>query len=237
VEELVNHIEELVALPDPETQPLVHPLDVPEARTLFRRGRLVGALTSLPVAALIAAVVAYAGRTPAGPIAVFLALVVFGAMARRWFIDRAWDYIPRKRQDRARALPAAWELASSAILALVLGVALLLVVFRLDHDDVPVGVRSFTFGMCAVAAGLVLADAVVGLVRSSGRQRALAGLPGAAVVVTATILAYVFWFDGDADAGLLLWGAVTMAGSAVLVGAVRLRDRRAAAAQSRTAGA
>jgi hypothetical protein len=222
----VNDIEEVVALPDPSTQPLVHPLDLPEARTLFRRGWLVGAISSLPVAALIAAVVAYAGRNAVGPIAVFLALTVFGTLARRWYTDRAWDYIPRKRQDRARALPAAWELASAGILALVLGVALLLVVFRLDHGDVPVDVRSYTFGMCAVAALLVLADAVFGLMRSASRRRALAGLPGAAVVVGATVLAYVLWFDGNADAGLLFWGAVTMAAAAVLAGAARLWERR-----------
>ena len=31
-------MEELVDLPDPATQPLVHPLDLPEARTEFRAG-------------------------------------------------------------------------------------------------------------------------------------------------------------------------------------------------------
>ncbi len=169
---------------------------------------------------------AYAGGNAVGPIAVFLALVVFGALARRWFTDRAWDYIPRKRQDRERPLPGAWEVGAGAILALVLGAALLLIVFRLDRDDVPVAVRSYTFGMVAVAAALVLADAVRGLVQ----RRAVAGLPGVAVVVAATVLAYVRWFDGDADGGLLVWGAVTMAGAAVLVGAARLWDRRRTAA-------
>jgi hypothetical protein len=101
----MNDMDEIVALPDPETQPLVHPLDLPEARALFRNGWLVGAVTSLPVAALIAGIVAYAGRNAIGPILVFLALVGFGTLARRWYTDRAWDYIPRKRQDRDRPLP------------------------------------------------------------------------------------------------------------------------------------
>jgi hypothetical protein len=219
-------MEEMVTLPDPETQPLVHPLDLPEARALFRRGWLVRACTSLPVAALIAAIVAYAGRNAVGPIAVFVALVVFGTLAGRWFTDRAWDFIPRKRQDRDRPLPPLWDVASAGVLALVLGVALLLIVFRLGRADVPVDVRAYTFGMCAVAALLVVADAAVGLVRPSGRRRALAALPGVVVVAVATILAYARWFDGNAGSPELLWGALTMAGAAVLVGAGRLWDRR-----------
>jgi hypothetical protein len=48
----VNDINELVDLPDPTTHPLVHPLDLPEARRPFRISWLIGTLTSPPVAAL-----------------------------------------------------------------------------------------------------------------------------------------------------------------------------------------
>jgi hypothetical protein len=219
-------MEELVDLPDPDTQPLVHPLDLPEARTEFRNGWLVGAATSLPVAALIAGIVAYLGRGVLAPIIVFLTLTVFGALASRWCINRAWDHIPRKRQDRERPLPRSWDLGAAAILALALGTALLLLVFRLDDADVPIDVRSYTFGMCAVAALLVLADAVFGLLRPAGRRRALAGLPGVAVVAVATVLAWIAWFDGDANGSLLFWGAISMAAAGVLVGAARLWERR-----------
>ena len=221
-----DDIREEVDLPDPEVQPLVHPLDLPAARGPFRTGRLVAAFTSLPVSALVAAIIAYGSRHALPPILAFLALVVLGALASRWFTDRAWDHIPRKRQDRARPLPATWELASAAVPALLLGVALLLVVYRLDDPDVPIGVRSYTFGMCAVAALLVIADAVAGLLRPATRRRAVAGLPGALVVAGATVLAWTAWFDADADTVLLFWGAVTMAAAAVLVGAARLWDRR-----------
>jgi hypothetical protein len=229
-------MEEIVALPDPATRPLVHPLDVPEARALFRRGRLVAALTSLPVAALLAAVVAYLSGNWVGPVAVFLALTVFGALAARWFTDRAWDYIPRRRQDRDRPLPRSWEIGSAAAPALVLGIALLLIVFRLDDADVPVEVRAYTFGMCAVAALLVLGDAIVGLARPAGRRRALAALPGVAVVAVATILAYGMWFDGNARTAETFWGALTMVGAAVLAGAGRLWERRRVAAAPEPAG-
>ena len=222
-------IREEVSLPDPEVQRLVHPLDLPEARPSFRTGWLIGALTSVPVSALVAAILAYAARSALPPIIAFLALTVLGAMASRWYTDRAWDHIPRKRQDRARPLPRSWELASAGVLALLLGVALVLAVFRLDDPDVPVTVRAFTFGMCAVTAVLVVADVLISLARPATRRRGLAGLPGAAVVALATVLAWTAWFDGDADTVLVFWGAVTMATAAVLVGVTRLRDRRRAA--------
>ena len=47
----MNDINELVELPDPAVQPLVHPLDLPRGRRLFRSSWLVGVLTSPPVAA------------------------------------------------------------------------------------------------------------------------------------------------------------------------------------------
>ncbi|GLY94420.1 hypothetical protein [Actinoplanes sp. NBRC 103695] len=100
-------IRDEVALPDPAVQSLVHPLDLPEARSLYRKARLVAAFTGLPVAALVAAIVAYAVRHVIPPLVVFLALSVFGALAVRWSTVRAWDYIPRKRQDRERPPPRA----------------------------------------------------------------------------------------------------------------------------------
>jgi hypothetical protein len=42
----MNDVTELVELPDPATHPLVHPLDVPQARRPFRTAWLIGALTS-----------------------------------------------------------------------------------------------------------------------------------------------------------------------------------------------
>jgi Na+/proline symporter len=110
--------------------------------------------------------------------------------------------------------------------AVVLGVALLLIVYRLDGTDVTVDVRSYTFGMCAVAALLVLGDVLAGLTRRASRRRALAGLPGMLVVVAATSLAWTQWFAGDVDGTPLFWGAVTMAAVGVVVGATKLRNRR-----------
>jgi hypothetical protein len=170
-------IREEVDLPDPEVQRLVHPLDLPQARAQFRTAWLIGALTSVPVAALVAAIVAYATRSPGPPIIVFFALAVIGALASRWHRERSWDYIPRKRQDRDRPLPRVWDVVSSGVLALVFGIALLLIVFRLDDGDVSAEALSFTFGMGAVAALLVVGDTVIGLIRPIGRARTLGRSP------------------------------------------------------------
>jgi hypothetical protein len=223
-----DEIREQVALPDPEQQPLVHPLDLPEARGLFRTGWLISAFTSLPVAFLLAAILGYLGHTVVGPIMLFLALVLIGHFAARWNVDRSWDHIPRKRQDRARPLPRRWEVISAGILAVVLGAALLLIVFRLDNDDVPIDVRAYTFGMVVVAAVLVVAGTLLAAVRRHAYER----LPGAAVVALAAVLAWVRWFPGAVPAGLLLGGALTMIAAAAIAGAVQLwQSRRQAAEQ------
>ncbi|MEU1396412.1 hypothetical protein ABZ403_10165 [Micromonospora zamorensis] len=212
----MNPMEEIVVLPDPEVQPLVHPLDVPEARRLIRGSRVVVAVTSPPTALLLAALIGYAGRSFVVPAVVFAVLVVVGTLAGRWLADRAWDYIPRSRQDHARPLPQRWEVASAAVLALILGVALLVIVFRLGHVDVSLDIRSFSYGMCAIVALLVVADAVTGLLRRAARRRAVAALPGVVVVTGVTLVAYPVWFDGNASRSLLIQGAALMAVIAVL---------------------
>ncbi|WP_229070416.1 hypothetical protein [Actinoplanes sp. DH11] len=222
----MNPMQETVVLPDPAVQPLVHPLDLPEARRLFRWSRVVAALTSPPAALLTAALIGYAGRNFVVPAVVLVVLVVTGALAGRWLSDRAWDYIPRNRQDRDRPLPQRWEVASAAVLALVLGAALLVVVFRLGRDDVDPDVRAFTFGMCVVVALLVFADVTASLMRPARRRQAVAALPGVLVVTAVTVVAYPVWFEDDVDGALLIGGAASMTAIAALVlGGRRWIDR------------
>ena len=108
----MNDINELVDLPDPATQPLVHPLDLPQARRPFRTAWLIGALTSPPVAALVAVIIWFASRSYLVPLVAGAAMVGFGQLAGRAYREQAWGFIPRRRQDRRRPLPALWELGA-----------------------------------------------------------------------------------------------------------------------------
>ena len=181
----MNDINELVELPDPAVQPLVHPLDLPRGRRLFRTSWLVGVLTSPPVAALAAVIGWFASHSWLVPLLAGAATVGLGQLASRGYRDQAWAFIPRRRQDRQRPLPASWELGAGLVLAAVLAVALVLVAFRLDQPDVSAGVREFTFGMGAAAGLLVLVDVASRLPgqRGRARRRVLYPLPGVVAVL------------------------------------------------------
>jgi hypothetical protein len=224
----MNDINELVDLPDPATRPLVHPLDLPQARRPFRTSWLIGALTSPPVAALVAVIIWFASRNYLVPLIAGAAIVGFGQLASRVYLDQAWAFIPRRRQDRERPLPALWELGAGLALAAVLAVALVLVAFRLDQPDVSVEVREFTFGMSTVAALLVLADVARRLLRYRGQERgrALDPLPGAVAVVGSLAVAYgvLFGSAGPSSLSTVLWGVVAMLVAGAAVGIWKLRS-------------
>jgi hypothetical protein len=210
----MNNISELVDLPDPATHPLVHPLDLSQARPPFRTSWLIGVLTSPPVGALAAVIIWFASHNYLVPLIAGAAIVGFGQFASRVFRDQAWAFIPRKRQDRQRPLPVMWELGAGLALAGVLAAALLLVAFRLDQPDVSVEVREFTFGMSAAAGLLVVADFAAKVLRygGQGRRRVLFPLPGVVAVVGSLVVAYgvLFGSSGPGSPATLLWGAAAM---------------------------
>ncbi len=193
----MHHVTELVDLPDPAVQPLVHPLDVPEARRSFRTSWWIAASTSPPVALCVAALVWFAGRSYVVPLVAAATTIGLGLLASRSHRDRAWAFIPRKRQDRRRRPPAAWELGSGLLSAALLATTLLLVAFRLAGADVAPGVRGFAFGTGAAAGLLVVVDVASRLLRHRGddRRRALFRLPGVVAVVVGVAVSYRVLFD------------------------------------------
>jgi hypothetical protein len=213
MEAVMNPIRELVDLPDPALRPLVHPLDVPEARRPLRISWLIWALTNPAVGMCLATIVWFASNSYLVALIAGFAIVGFGTVAGRMFRDEAWAFIPRRRQDRQRLLPLAWEIGSALVLAAVLALALLLLAFRLSRPDVSAGVREVTFGMGTAVALLVGADFVRGMVRSGwSHQRLLAALPMVMAVITSTVVAYGLLFDssGPRSPATVLLGAVAM---------------------------
>jgi hypothetical protein len=214
----MNDVTELVELPDPATHPLVHPLDLPQARRPFRTAWLIGALTSPPVGALAAVIIWFASHNYLVPLLAGTAIIGFGQ-------PRLPGAGVGVHPPQAPGPPA----AAAGVLGAGVGPGpgrgagggLLLVTFRLDRPDVSVQVRGFTFGMGAAAGLLVMADFVAKLLGSRGpaRRRALSPLPGVLALAGSLAVAYgvLFGSAGPGTPATVLWGAVAMlvAGAAV----------------------
>jgi hypothetical protein len=215
----MNDLAELVDLPDPAVQPMVHPLDLPEARRPFRTSWIIGSLSSPPIAALVAALVWFASNNYVVPLIAAATIIGFGMLAGRHFEDQAWAYIPRKRQDRGRPLPVSWELFTAFDLALLLAAVLLMSVVWIDRPDVAAEVREFSFGMGAAAGLLVVVDFLIKLVRRRGdaRRQTIMTLPGVIMVAGSVVVGYRVLFDGSGPDSwpTVLWGSALM----LLVGA------------------
>lgn len=182
---------ELVQLPDPAVQPLVHPLDLPEARQPFLQYWLITTLTDPPVAFCVAALLWFATRDPAVAVLAGLAIMVGGWFAQRCVRDQAWSFIPGKRQDRARPLPLTWALGANAVFAVLFAAVLLLIAFRLGQPDVPAQVRVYTFDFAAAVTVLMLGSVVVRLVGDREKRRqTLITLPGVVATVAAVAVSY-----------------------------------------------
>lgn len=226
----MSDITELVDLPDPAVQPLMHPLDLHEARRPFRISWLFAALTNPAVGLCVAALIWFAGGSYVAPVIAGAAVIGFGALASRFFANQAWAFIPRKRQDHQRGMPAGWELVSNLVLGLALAVTLLLVVHRLARPDVPADVRAFTVGMSGAVGLMVLGETIVELLRRQGRQRrrVLFRLPGVAAVVASVVVFYEIQHRTSSSPIPIaaLWGFVTMLAVGCGIGVWKYGERR-----------
>lgn len=199
-------IKEIVDLPDPAVQPLVHPLDLPPARPDFRHYWLATTFASPSVGLCLAAIIWFASHSYVPPIIAGVAVIVFGLVTQHVKANRAWDFVPRKRQDRRRPLPLTWDLIGALVAAAALFVTLFLVANRLSQSDVSRDVRDSTFGIAAAVALLMLAEFAVRLVVA--RRQALLSLPAIAAVLGIVVIAYrdvsgaTWWGAG----GMLLFG-------------------------------
>jgi hypothetical protein len=221
-------ISELVDLPDPGVQPLVHPLDLPEARRAFRAHWLIATLTDPPVGLLGAALLWFATHSPVWPVIVGLLIVVIGWFARRPCLDTAWSFIPNRRQDRQRRLPLGWELVSRTLFAVLLAAGLLLVAIRLGRPDVVVEARECAFGVGAAYGVVVLGEFAVRSARGRSVRDTLLGLPLVIGVLGVTGAAYPILFGrtGVGSVSWLLWGFGSWLVLCVIALAWQYRNRR-----------
>jgi hypothetical protein len=192
----MNDIAELVDLPDPATQPLVHPLDLPAARRVFGMWWLVGTVANPAVGLCVAALAWFASQSYVVPLVAGFTLVGAGALVGHRLGEEAWAFIPRRRQDRERPLPISWDLASAMLFAALLAAVLVLAAARLGQADVAPDVRAFAFGSGAAAALLQAAAFAERLVRRSGpdRRATLLTLPAVVVVLVCVGVAYRLLF-------------------------------------------
>jgi hypothetical protein len=184
------NVPELVALPDESVRPLVHPLDVPEARRVFALSWLISVFAG-PATVLSLVVVLWfvaADRYVGPPVGILVA--VLGWAAATYFEHEAWAYIPRKRQDRARQLPLSWDLTRRLVIAASAGAALALLGRRLLEPSVPQSVGAWVVGASAAIVVLIAAEFLWRLamaIAGRGRLRAaVLQLPGLGAVAAVT---------------------------------------------------
>jgi len=248
----VNTITEIVNLPDPAVQPLVHPVDVRVARRYFLCGWLIAGLSSPPVALSVAVVLWFVSSTVVGPVLAGITLVAVGHVARRRPYERAWSFIPRKRQHRQRPLPPLWDIGSALGGATLLAVTLALVATQLDQSAVyydvnvdrfnlpvcsPGSCVPFTAGMAAIAIALIVAVIAAMVVRHRGpqRRRIWLALPGVLAILIGTGISYQILSDRPeaATSAPLWWGAITTVAVTAVSGLSRyLQTRRSKASVS-----
>lgn len=165
-------ITEIVDLPDPAEQPLVHPLDVAAARPDFVRGYWTRALTTPGLSLVAAGLTWFIDENWVRPVIVFVATTLLGYLAAQFSFRRAWEYIPRGRRDLARELPFGWELTTALLFASLLSIGVFLVAHRLTDAAITDPVRAFTFGAALAATVMSVAVLLYELLRTGADRRA-----------------------------------------------------------------
>jgi hypothetical protein len=165
-------VRETVALPDEKVQPLVHPLDLAEARRPF----LVSWWLTVPampsVVFFLAALLWSVSNNYVTPILVPLLIAIGSGVLSSFLGKEAWAHIPRRRHDSSRPLPA-WSVLRAVISTASLLAGLVLATVWIVRRDVGTDVLGYIVG----SAGGILLLMVVGLLWTAlapgGRSAAL----------------------------------------------------------------
>ena len=207
----MNPIEEKVQLPDPETQFLVHPVDLPGARREFLTGWWLGIVATPQVYTALLAFFWAVGNNYVTPILVPLVLVVIAGWMSSKLTRGAWDYIPRKRHDIDRPMTT-MTIAASLITSLALFAGLLtFMVWAVSQDLVP-GFSAYPLGMGAAIVLIMAGELLVKLVK---RRSVEVASDAISLVVVAGAVGIGF---GVLPAGRELAPVDLLPGAAILLG-------------------
>ena len=147
----MNTLHERVTLPDTESQPLVHPLDVVEGRRAYQQAWLMSTLGSAQFLVLVGAISWLATRSYVAPAVAVLSTGILAEVARRHLAAEAWSHIPRSRQDQKRSDPSRLSQARTVIETARLVAGVVLVLAGLAQQGYDSGIRAYSLG---AAAGL-----------------------------------------------------------------------------------
>mgnify|MGYP000265028149 FL=1 len=206
-------IEEQVQLPDPEQHFLVHPLDLPAARSEYLKGWWLGILATPQMFTALLAALWVISRDRVTPVIVPLALTVVAGYVGAQFTRAAWDYIPRRRHDRHRR-PARLAVAAAAIKAVLLLAGLVIFLFWADAQGFASSFNSYPLGMAAALVVILAMDLAVRLGRGRSEQADILGCLLTLLVAAAAVWGGFTLLPDRADS--LQWTGL-MAGAGTLV--------------------
>lgn len=190
----MSDMHEAVALPDSAVKRLLHPTDLPEARSLYLRGWWFGRLCSLPIVVAIGAVVWMLSGNLLASIAAPSSTFVIALIASRWHHARAWDFIPRKRQDAGGA--GSWNLLASVMDAVALMVTAVALIVATSVRPLSDGVIAYAVG---AGAGVALVQIIELTVAIAGKRHPVAlaeRLVMIAAVAASSVIVAALGLDG-----------------------------------------
>lgn len=226
----MKDIKETVDLPDPKVQPLIHPLDLPQAKKSFALAWWLSALTLPTVFFGIAAVLWAISTNYVTPVLAPSIMAVCAVFARKFHLSEAWAHIPRSRQDTSRRVPIVWSTVRSAVAALVFLAGLIALIQWLIDRELPPEVTAYSAGACAGVVAIMVINLIWTLVAPARLNVALGGWAPqlASLLVTMTALAYGYQAvsaTGTADRwepSEILMGGVIIMGVQLLLWVLKL---------------
>lgn len=216
----MKHIHEAVALPDATTHPLVHPLDLAEARRPFVVAWGLSVLTLPTVFFAFAAMLWSISNNYVTPILVPIVVIASSVFARRYLESEAWAHIPRRRQDRGRRMPVVWSILKSALSALALLFGLILITLWIVGRDLSADVTAYIVGMCAGVVGIMLLNLLWTVLAPTRLTRELGGWVAQLIslVVAAAALGYGYLILRE-HSGAENWRVTDIVtGAAIMIG-------------------